>query len=71
MAQIAEETNQIIFGIKGKSIFSEIFDVPLQVPLDCLHLVFQGHFKWLLKNYLFGYKKDAFNIGKLNSKFVF
>jgi hypothetical protein len=69
IALLAEETGDEILGIKGKTPFSNIITLPDQVPFDYMHLVLQGHSKWLLNNYFFkkqfecyiGDKKDEVN----------
>ena len=47
----------------GKCFLSKFLNIPEQVPFDYLHLVLQGHFKWLLKK-LFLDKHSGIFIGK-------
>lgn len=63
MANLSVETGQTIFGIKGKSPLSHIVSIPSQVPLDYMHLVLQGHGKWLIKQFFFSEKSNDFFIG--------
>ena len=59
----AETTGEEIFGVKGKSKFSEILVIPEQVPFDYMHLILQGHTKWLLNQYFYNKQGETF-IGK-------
>ena len=47
----------------GKNPFSGVLKIPDQIPFDYMHLVLQGHTKWLLNQYLFEKERDCF-IGK-------
>ena len=40
--------NRAVFGVKGKSAFGSLIEIPTQVPFDYMHLCLQGHMKWLL-----------------------
>ena len=42
--------------------FMEILDIPSQVPFDYMHLVLQGHAKWLLDHFFFSDCKSVFDI---------
>jgi hypothetical protein len=55
----------ILFGIKGQTVISQILDLPTQVPFDYMHLVLQGHVKWLLKAYMYGDKREDYYIGEI------
>lgn len=56
-ARLAEKKNDILFGVKGTSAFGAFLKIPEQVPFDFMHLVLQGHTKWLINEYFF--KKDS------------
>ena len=56
-AELAEKVNEgitdqskkrSIFGVYGEAPISKLISIPNQVPYDPMHLVFQGHAKWLL-----------------------
>ena len=51
LSQLAEDTKECFFGIKGKCSMSRILMIPEQIPFDYMHLVLQGHTKWLLSEY--------------------
>jgi hypothetical protein len=40
--RVAELNNQIVFGVKGKSVLQTILPTPINFPLDCMHLVYLG-----------------------------
>jgi hypothetical protein len=67
-AFLAERSKEVIYGIKGTSPFSKILILPDQVPFDYMHLVLQGHAKWLLNHY---FLEDQYNcfIGKEKKDF--
>jgi hypothetical protein len=44
------KSGETVFGVKGPTHLSQFIELPLQVPFDYLHLVLQGHLKWLLSN---------------------
>ncbi|CAF1068975.1 unnamed protein product [Brachionus calyciflorus] len=71
MVKMSVQTGQTIFGIKGANPISNILSLPSQAPLDYMHLVLQGHGKWLLKQYFFSDKSNDFYIGLLIIKFNF
>ena len=48
------------FGIFGKTIFSDLIEIPNQVPFDYMHLVLQGHTKWLLNKYFAEKSSECF-----------
>ncbi|CAF0887295.1 unnamed protein product [Brachionus calyciflorus] len=54
--------DESVFGITGISPFKDILIIPEQVQFDYMHLVLQGHVKWLLKE-LFENKQSEFYIG--------
>jgi hypothetical protein len=60
MASVAEKSNTIVFGIKGKSSFSRILTLPDQIPFDYMHLVLQGHTKWLINHYFIENQYDCY-----------
>ncbi|RNA13939.1 hypothetical protein BpHYR1_052366 [Brachionus plicatilis] len=51
-SQIAENLNEPIFGIYGKSCLHHLISIPEQVPFDYMHLVLSGNPLPLLKNIL-------------------
>lgn len=69
IASLAEKTNIVLYGIKGISSFSKILTLPDQIPFDYMHLVLQGHTKWLINYYFIenqyecyiGSEKETFN----------
>ena len=60
---LAEKNKDCIYGIRGNSPFSEILQIPDQIPFDYMHLILQGHTKWLINQYFFNKEKDCY-IGK-------
>jgi hypothetical protein len=47
-ADIHDEHKHIsFFGYFGKSSISDHLNVPNQIPFDFMHLVLQGHAKWI------------------------
>lgn len=52
-----------VFGIKGTTLISQLIDIPLQVPYDYMHLICQGHTKWILRQILQGSKHSDYFIG--------
>jgi hypothetical protein len=48
-AQIAELTRSTVFGIKGENVFSQLVDIPDNLPIDWMHCVCEG----ILKRQLF------------------
>ena len=69
MARLAKENNETVFGIKGETSLLSIINLPVQAPLDYMHLILQGHAKWLIKQYFFSEKSNDFYIGKfINQK---
>ncbi len=42
-----------MFGILGPSPLGAIIRIPDQVPFDYLHLVLQGHAKWIYEKIFF------------------
>lgn len=69
VSTISEKSKTVIYGIKGFSSFSRILILPDQIPFDYMHLVLQGHTKWLINHYFIenqydcyiGREKKAFN----------
>lgn len=55
------------YGILGKNPFMEILNVPAQVPFDYMHLVLQGHTKWLITRWFFENDSSIY-IGKEASR---
>ena len=51
LSKKAEEEKNVLFGIKGESSLSKLIAIPDQVPYDYMHLVLQGHCKWLLQKF--------------------
>ncbi|CAF1006608.1 unnamed protein product [Brachionus calyciflorus] len=64
MVNLVTETKKPIFGIKGPDSLIYIIDLPSQAPLDYMHLVLQGHLKWLIKQFFFSDKGNEFYIGE-------
>lgn len=50
-AHIADETGEVVYGIKGSSVLSKVLDIPSRITLDPLHLFFENITKMLL-NYI-------------------
>lgn len=44
-AEIAEQTGEIMFGVKGYSVVLDIINIPTEIPLDYMHLVLEGECK--------------------------
>jgi hypothetical protein len=59
-ARLAEKNKDILFGIKGESPFGEFLQIPDQIPFDFMHLVLQGHTKWLINEYFFKKESESF-----------
>lgn len=49
LSAMAEFKNEDQFGFKGTTSLSKLFRIPEQIPYDYMHLVLQGHCKWLLQ----------------------
>jgi hypothetical protein len=52
-ANLAVHSSSIIRGVKGRSPLLNLIRIPEQVPFDYMHLVLQGHTKWLLRQLFF------------------
>ena len=48
-----ENKHLSFFGYFGKSSISELLNVPDQIPFDFMHLVLQGHAKWIYNRLIF------------------
>ena len=46
-ASAAVRTGEPVMGIKGPTCLSDLITLPTQAPFDAMHLVFQGHPKWI------------------------
>ena len=69
-ADIHDEHKHIsFFGYFGKSSISDHLNVPNQIPFDFMHLVLQGHTKWLINEYFFKKESDCF-IGNYFNLFI-
>ena len=44
---IDQRRKESIFGIFGLAPISKLVKVPVQIPYDSMHLIFQGHGKWI------------------------
>ncbi|CAF1141859.1 unnamed protein product, partial [Brachionus calyciflorus] len=44
-ANLAKLNNETVFGIKGYTPLLNIVNLPVQAPLDYMHLILQGHTK--------------------------
>jgi hypothetical protein len=53
-----------IYGIRGTCAFTGLIDLPHQAPFDFMHLVLQGHSRWLIGRYFFSEKAQPYNISK-------
>jgi len=63
-ADLLNDKKESIFGFFGKSTLEKILKIPEQIPFDYLHLVLQGHAKWLYLH-LFNEKSlDELYLGK-------
>ena len=51
LSKIATDTNKSSHGIKGPSVFSATLkhQITKKVPFDAMHLIFEGHTKFILK----------------------
>ena len=50
MAHLVESLkNGEVYGIKGVCPYMSVIEIPQQVPFDPMHLVLQGHTKWILQ----------------------
>ena len=72
MATIAEKYNLNIlnqsekvdaYGIFGFSEFQKVLDIPEAIPFDYMHLVLQGHTKWLINQIFFESNVNFENFG--------
>ena len=52
-----------VFGFFGSTKFEEIIKIPEQVPFDFMHLVLQGHAKWLFNKFFFEKDSDDLYLG--------
>ena len=52
LSELANNDNQAHCGVKGTSVFSTILgnEYIKKVPFDAMHLVFEGHTKFILKH---------------------
>ena len=48
IARLANSEKRVLFGIKGPTPFSRFLTIPEQVTFDYLHLILQGHTKWMI-----------------------
>ncbi|CAF0956332.1 unnamed protein product [Brachionus calyciflorus] len=48
-SKLADLSGDDVFGIKGRTALGDLIEIPRQVPYDYMHLVCQGHSKWILK----------------------
>ena len=48
LAKEAESHGETKYGIKGQTSLSKLLVIPDQIPYDYMHLVLQGHSKWIL-----------------------
>jgi len=48
-SNLAEETGQRVFGIKGKSVLSKFLSLPDDIVLDSMHIIYEGVVKSLLE----------------------
>ncbi|CAF0876279.1 unnamed protein product [Brachionus calyciflorus] len=66
LGNLSKLNGETLFGIRGISPFSKVMTIPDQVPFDYLHLVLQGHAKWLLRQYIDEKDSEYFLGNKLN-----
>uniref|UniRef100_A0A1X7UEC1 Uncharacterized protein n=1 Tax=Amphimedon queenslandica TaxID=400682 RepID=A0A1X7UEC1_AMPQE len=45
----AEMLNVSVYGIKGTSVLSDVLEIPVCIPIDYMHSLFEGVFKQLMK----------------------
>ena len=66
-----KKDKESIFGIFGRSVLSKLLIISDQIPFDVMHLVFQGHVKWILNELMNNKNLDDLylgnNIEKINS----
>jgi hypothetical protein len=60
ISEKAENEKTEHFGIKGISPLSRLLIIPDQVPYDYMHLVLQGHCKWMLQKFFVTKSSPAF-----------
>jgi hypothetical protein len=63
----AIQTGQVIFGVKGPSVFNSLIEIPVQVPFDYMHLCLQGHTRWLINELVTNSHSEIF-LGLLKLK---
>ena len=56
--ELADTHKTTLFGIKGVSSLSNIISLPDQMPFDYMHLICQGHTKWLISQIFFANKSS-------------
>jgi hypothetical protein len=61
-------SKESIYGINGTTTFTKIMNIPDQLPFDYMHLVLQGHCKWIINQYFNESKKSHCYIGKDEQK---
>ena len=67
LASIVLKTNRASHGIKGPSVFTETLNsqITQKVPIDPMHLIFEGHTKFVLKRFMPKYKYISIDINML------
>jgi hypothetical protein len=65
MSKRAQQSGVCLYGIRGVCAFTGMIELPRQAPFDYMHLVLQGHGKWLLNRYFYFDRNADFNLGKL------
>lgn len=64
-SQLAEESGQRIFGVRGKSVLSPYISPPGDIVLDSMHLLYEGVIKSLLDAFFNSkYHSESFFIGR-------
>jgi hypothetical protein len=64
LSYLAETRGVDLYGIKGLSAFDGLIKLPLQAPLDYMHLILQGHGKWLINQYFYVDTSADYYLGK-------
>lgn len=59
-----------LYGIMGETPYAKVLKIPEQIPFDFMHLVLQGHVKWIIHHYFYSKGGDC-DICKYNISGVF
>ena len=61
-AQLAEETGNTVFGVKGPSVVHTVLSIPDMLPFDYMHQVLEGEFTRRMTKWLLGSCRSGVNL---------